>query len=440
LIYRVLRAALPEPVKRPLRRCLHAYRQHAYRRKWRSALELTKRSFAKGGRRRYAVTPKQVVFVSEVPRGREAKLAHGLRRKGWNVVLLHKSRGNYDHSRYFDASIPFTHPEEAVGIALQYTPVAYHLFALAGDLSALGMLRASIGPTIFDTTDLLETTYLGNFEKTERARDMIEMQKSGLRYADGYCARDLQFKYAARTLGYELGGRPLFFPEYCWGVAREPSASQERNDARHTIRCVQAGNFGVESLGEGDWGYLRIAERFIEERVRLDLYPNWIYYGRGDEEFRKIFADYFALARTTDYFELHRPIQADELADRLSTFDFGVNIIWAEVAGLPSTSFNAAFHPYCMSARVFDYLDAGLPVVLSKSHRLVHAMLRRYGVGIVADRNFMNNIERILRPLATAEMKRRAVAASHGLAIERHAHRLEKFYNLVAADVGFAAG
>jgi len=434
VIFRILRAVLPEPIKRPVRQLVYQYRR-------RRALVLAKRhSFVTTGRRRrYPLTRKQVVFVSEVPRGREAKLAYGLRKRGWAVILLHKARGNYDHSKYFNVSVPYLDPEDAISAALEYTPVAYHLFALAGDPSAAAMLSARIGPTIFDTTDLLETTYLGNAQKTEQARALIEMQKAGLRDADGYCARDLQFNYAERTLGYTLGGRPMFFPEYCWGVAKEPDAAAYQDKTR-TIRCVQAGNFGGEKLGGGGWGYLKIAERFIAERIRLDIYPNWIYYGRGEEEFKRIFADYFDLARTTQYFELHRPLQADELSDRLAHFDFGINIIWAEVAGLPSTSFNRAFHPYCMSARIFDYLDAGLPVVLSKSHRLVHCLLRRYGAGIEADQEFINNIARKLRPMATLEAKRRAVAASRSLAVERHVHRLEKFYYQVAADVGFANG
>jgi len=375
------------------------------------------------------------VFVSEVPRGREAKIAYGLRSKGWTVTLLHKTTPNYDLHRYFDVCIPYLEPEDVVRHAAQFRPVVYHLFALAGDLSCTHMINAKVGPTVFDTTDLLETTYLGNEPKTEQVRPLIDMQMHGLRYADGYCARDLQFQYAHRTLGYHLGGRPIFCPEYCGGIAKKLVDSRAENGGR-TIRCVLAGNFGIEKLGEGDWGYMRIAEKFIAAKVALDLYPSWLDYARGEEEFSNIFADYLALAQTSDYFNLRRPLRADQLTERLSDYDFGVNITWSEVAGQRSTTFNPAFHPYCMSARVFDYLDAGLPVVLSKSHRLVHTMLRRYGAGIQADADFMANIEQKLRPLANVETKNRAVAASRGLAIERHIDRLAAFYYRVATDAG----
>ena len=386
-------------------------------------------------RRRYAASAREVVFVSDVPRGREAKFAHALRGRGWTVTLLHKTAPNYEVRRYFDRSIAYSDADALLGHASAMRPVAYHLFSLAGDTSCIRLINAKIGPTVFDTTDLLEASYLGNAKSLEKARHLIDMQAYALRYADGYCARDLQFRYARRLLGYKLGGRPIFFPEYCWGTAQLPLGN-EVPDPTRTIRCVMAGNFGVEKLGQGDWGYLEIAKKFSAAKIALDLYPNWIHYRSGEEEFTRIFSDYLDLARTSPHFKLHRPVRVDELEQRLGEYDFGVNINWAEVSGGRSTTFNAGFHPYCMSARVFDYLDAGLPVILSKSHRLVHAMLRRYRVGIPADAEFMGAIEQHLRPFASVDARRRAVAASRGLAIARHIHRLEAFYTQVAKEAG----
>lgn len=428
-----LRGWLPEPVKTRLRAIVLKFKLRAARNAVKAPI------VASSARRRYAPNPRQVVFVSDVPRAREAKFAHGLRSRGWSVILLHGQGANYDLGRQFDELIRYRDPEDAVRQALRYSPVAYHLFSPSGDLPSTHIVNARPGPTVFDTTDLLEITYLGNPAKIEQVRHAIDMQVHGIRNADGYCARDLQFRFAKRKLGYRHGGRVVFFPEYCWGIAKEPDPIAH-GDAVSTIRCVQAGNFGIEKRGEGDWGYLGIAEKFVAAGIGLDLYPNWTHYDRGEMEFAAIFSDYLALAERSALFRLCRPVKADDVVEMLQAYDFGIAIVWAEVMGRRATSFNADLMPYFMASRVFDYLDAALPVALSSGYRLIHAMLRRYGAGIAADAGFMNDIAGRLKPLASIEMKRRAARASHGLAIERHIHRLERFYAQVAADVGISVG
>jgi hypothetical protein len=426
-----LRSYLPEPVKRRLRFLLARARQ-------REALRAVSVRPA-AARRRYSAGHKQVVFVSEVPRGREAKFAYALRNSGWSVVLLHRSDPNYEIARYFDTAIRFSDPEDAVRQALAFSPVAYHVFSPSGDLPSTHVVNALPGPVVFDTTDLLEVAYLGNEEKLELARHAIDLQRHAMRYADGCCWRDLQVRFAQRRLAYAPGSRILFFPEYCWGSAAERADyAHARPDA--PMRCVQAGNFGIEKRGEADWGYLHISEAFVDAGMAFDLFPNWTHYGRGEREFRQIFSDYFSLAERNRLFTLHRPVSADGLIDTLSRYHFGVSLMWAELNGEPTKSVNPDQMGYAISARIFDYLDAGLPVVISKGYRLIRSILRRYGAEIPADKAFMQDIRGRLEPLATLDMHRKAVTASRALAVRRHVHRLENFYRRVASDVGISAG
>src|SRR6185503_20005918 len=146
-----LRAWLPRPVERGLRLLLRRYRTRMARR------VIARRPARGSARRRYRATHKQVVFISEVPRVREAKLAYGLRRNGWQVVLLHGAPASYDIGRHFDGAIAFRDPDHAASEALRFSPVAYHVFSPAGGLPSAYLVNARPGPVIFDTTDLLET-------------------------------------------------------------------------------------------------------------------------------------------------------------------------------------------------------------------------------------------------------------------------------------------
>jgi hypothetical protein len=420
---------VPEPVKAKLRAILGKYRQQKARQAMAAPIVPAQ------SRRRYAARGKDVVFVSRVPRVREAKLAHALKSAGWRVVLLHGETPNYDLAPYFDEAVPFADANAAVDLALGYTPVAYHVFSPSGDVTSARFINARVGPTVFDTTDLLEAGYLGNETKIERVNDAILMQAHGIRHADGYCARDLQFKYAQRHFGYRLGGRAIFFPEYCWGTAVD-AAYREQGP----LRCVQAGNFGIEKEGEGDWGYMHIAEAFVAAGISFDLYPNWTHFGRGEREFKKIFSDYLELEKKAPLYKFHHPVSPDVLIERLRECDFGVSIIWAEVSGQPLHSFNPDLLVYCTSARIFDYLDAGLPVLLDARYRVMHALMRPYGAAIAVDKAFMSDIGKRLAALAAQDMRQRAIRASRGLAVTRHVQRLGNFYRRIAADVGISVG
>jgi hypothetical protein len=126
----LLRTWIPEGIKARIRPILA-------RRKRRDAMRVTRSlPVNAAARRRYQARARHIVFVSEVPRVREAKFAHALRTQGWAVALLFGATPNYPLNAHFDEWMQFRNPDEALGLALGYTPVAYHGFRLPGTLRA----------------------------------------------------------------------------------------------------------------------------------------------------------------------------------------------------------------------------------------------------------------------------------------------------------------
>lgn len=86
------------------------------------------------------------------------------------------------------------------------------------------------------------------------------------------------------------------------------------------------------------------------------------------------------LSRRTDIesatLSLYQPVASERLAEELSAFDYGL-VTW-------SSCDNAPFYDLSLPGKLFDYLAAGLPVVVSPCEALKH-FVRCWNCGVVVD-------------------------------------------------------
>lgn len=361
-----------------------------------------------------------VVFISERPRAREAKLAVAARLQGYRVILLFRDKPNYQLDEFFPESRQYGAQWDGLEQASTYRPRVYHCFSLSSDQTAELLLRYKPGPVIFEFTDLVE-----DMLRNEWADQALGGQRFCIEHADAIIARDLQVRHARERLGYKAPERVLLIPDLCWD---HPAARNPR-PASDGIHVALAGNFGLERKGEGDWGYLEIARTLAKNGVHFHVYPFFGWYGAPEDRFREAFSDYFSLGQETGLIHVHRPVEADRLVHELSQYDFGINVVWGLAAGRGLKTHTAAHIRYCGSARNADYLDAGLMVLLSPQLRFQQHVLSRYGAALAASREFLANPRALLERLSAAEREARAARARQGLSIQRHAARLAEFYD-----------
>jgi len=145
----------------------------------------------------------------------------------------------------------------------------------------------------------------------------------------------------------------------------------------------------------------------------------------GSKDFENLFADYLRLAARTGRMHLHATVPSDTLIEELSKYDFGFNLINAMVLDIPWRTMNPRRLPHCGSSRMFDYLDAGLGLLLSPQLKL---MIRQFSTtGMVVDGRALLRSGHILKGLRRAS-REHVGAARERLSIRRHIHRLTAFY------------
>lgn len=367
--------------------------------------------------------PRQVVFVSDRPGPREAKLAYGLEQNGWQVVLLCREAPNFHAKRYCVEIKRYQSPWEALSLAAGYRPLVYHAFSNWNFEVAATLIRYKPGKIVFDNYDVMAGMVKEDFLK-KHYPGQLELERVCIEQADGLCCRSLELQYAQKHFDYQLKGKVIFFPDYCWDFDILPRSS--KTPRSKGIHVVYGGNLEIEKQNPHHRGYgdfLWLAKLLAKQKVHFHLYPSqW----KGD--FEEAFSDYLDLDRSSPYFHLHRSVMADDLIGELRQYSLGLQIMGSKIHGTIDHPVYLPPKPhYAMTNKVFDYLDAGLPLVMHNG-RLLLRLFKKYGVVLIASREIFDNAQSTLVSFPSPAVKKRVRQARRAYSVVRHASKLIKFY------------
>jgi hypothetical protein len=366
---------------------------------------------------------RRVVFVSERPGQREAKLAFGLRQAGWDVIQIHCEAPSFADRSNFVEFQQFSSPWHAVELAHRAKSRLFHTFSPNCDDTCVRLVEHKPGRVIIDFYDHFDSVADGIPALEARYAVDIARQRHCIELADAICCRDLQMQYGRRTTRSARRIPLVYFPEYCWNLSPLPKAR-----ADDSIHIVQIGWMGFETRGVEDAGCFRVLEQFVKAGCHVHVYAHPAFPPIDSDDFKALFADYLRLSATTGRMHLHPTVPADTLVDKLSHYDFGFNLSNAMVFDIPWRTLNPRRFPYCGSSRMFDYLDAGLSLLLSPQLKLMTHQFRFTGMAV--DGTALLRSGNIPGGLQRAPRNKVAEARAR-LSVLRHIHRLTAFYDRI---------
>ncbi len=323
-----------------------------------------------------------VVFVSEYPRGREYKLAAGLQQQGWTVILLCTNPPIFNDFKYFHTIINISSygPERLAALLDDVSPSICHIFTYYRYNTAAFLLSAQRRyAVVLDPYDLLSGMFTeAYFVKNRWQQQQMLMEQRCLKLADGICCRHLETQVFARDVLPRKQNRVLVL-DGCMPVERVMRGPEELRD----IKVVYSGQVSVEKLNPAhNEGLLWMAKRLLACGLGFHVYPNA--YSFADPDAR--FSEYRELEQTSHgAFQLHCPVSFETLARELSQYDIGT-LSMSPVKGEPAYLRTAAKMKYCTTNKIFDYLDAGLPVITNDSAKFITSCLKRHGAAIMPDK------------------------------------------------------
>jgi hypothetical protein len=422
-------------LKNALRTCLPvlrrpdvAYAIHEaadFLRDLRVAPRLDRRRRAHGFAVNIADRRKRVVFITEdAVFKRELKIAYGLKRNGYDVVLLHRNAPLKAIETDLFAEIQhFDSPLEAVELAHKAKARIFHYFSNAADTTGRALVDNKPGRVIVDFYDFYYAESDGLPAQQAQCCHIVSNQNYCLSRADAISTKDLQLCYRRQQTRAGRGKPLLYFPNYCW----DRSALQPRRPPAD-IHIVQAAGMGFETLGREDIGSFRVIREFVNAGCHFHIYliPG---FGSSIEEpgAQRLYADYLDLHARTGRIHFEPTVPAHVLAKDLGRYDYGFNMLNAANYDIPWKYHNPEWLGLLSSGRLFDYLDAGIGMIVD---RMLAFNRHLFGpTGAYIDGTALLRSGRILEGLKDQPSQETILKARQSLAVERHIHRLTRFYD-----------
>ncbi len=363
---------------------------------------------------------KHVVFVGEFLPPRIPRMAKWLKREGnFYFVLLCHERGFVE--KYTDPSFDET-------ILFRNN---WHLKRILKGLKQIDLLhgfapksyycneaRKSVNvPYIHDMQDVY-ATYYGLNPDLNWLKKELPHERECLEKADGVVAHCLEANVAFRKYGINKKPQTLFFPLYC-----DDDFFQEHTKKfnPNEIHLVYAGGIAGSHRNPKQYGNIQfhgLIETLTKQGLHFHIYPS-----PGNQPIE--YEEYEAIGKKNPLFHFHQPVAQQELAKELGKYDFGILPFFKVLSEQSEDKLK-----FATTLKLFNYMEAGLPIIVSSDLTFQSWIINRYKVGIPINYQQLTRVKELILLKDTSSMRDGLIyVRKNEVSLKRNIHRLVAFYH-----------
>lgn len=266
-----------------------------------------------------------------------------------------------------------------------------HMFSCVFSFINMSMLSYMIYNKDILPTIVFEQYDIGKLYDTI-SEPILGLEKFCIENADVVCDRAFEVDYLTEQEGYVLKGPLVKLWDGCTDEVQAPPMIKRSKD--RPLSLCYAGDL-PQLKKKNDWDWFELAELCEKNKCHVHVYPHpGVWNLMKDERFRERLywehKEYFDMDRQYEYFHLHEPVPFTELIKELSQYDYGivpvrtVNYFYDDTDFWPPHSTGKYKGIYCPTNKIFDYINAGIPI-LSVNPERVTEFLERKGIAIRAN-------------------------------------------------------
>ncbi len=271
---------------------------------------------------------------------------------------------------------------------------------------------------IYDMQDVL-VIYYGKDVAIPWYQKEFPHEQNCLQLSDGLVSHGLEPIPATKIYGFKPQNKRLFFPLFC---DDDVFQNRQKDWSMENISVVYAGEIQGASRDKKQFGnvqFFELIETLSAQKIHFHIYPvpsSYVIFGH----------EYEAIAKVNPYFHIHQSVPQSQLSSELSKYHFGIIPFFKE-----NTNLSDDKNHYSTSLKLFNFIEAGIPIIVSKEIGFQHWMATRYGAGIGVYKKDLSNLRQIFEGLDYPKMVSNLIEQRNKLALSRNIHRLDQFYNKI---------
>ncbi|MBF0409931.1 MAG: methyltransferase domain-containing protein [Candidatus Riflebacteria bacterium] len=365
-----------------------------------------------------------VAFVSGIPRHREKKLALGLKKNGWHVVFLCPQGTDFSTCESHFQVVYFSSVSELFSSIREIEPNIFHVFNHYDYIVSYHLINnIDHIPIILDPYDTIFKMFTDDFLLNHKShKDSCALEQYCFNKADALCCRSLVTQVYKKDTSLITGKKRILLFDGCLD---ESGLAQKIVSSKKDLHVVYCGSFMVEKYFPEykDRGLLSVAKKIITSGMNFHVYPP------ENSNFNEVFSEYIDYEKdSAGKFRLHRTLPYDSLVSELKNYDLGLFNPYS-LENIENTEY---LIKYGMANKVFDYIEAGLPIIIDPRAKMTSYYANKYRIGFTLDEILYSGDFELLEKYSSA--KKNLKMAAEYFNIYKQTKRLSDFYFDIIAE------
>lgn len=273
-------------------------------------------------------------------------------------------------------------------------------------------------PYVHDMQDVY-TIYYDKNTKLNWLKKELPHEKVCLLEANGVVSNSMEINAAYRTLNSPKKPKTIFFPLYC-----DDDFFQENTKVIDpgNIHIVYAGGVAGSHRNPAQYGNIqfhKLIKTLTGQQLHFHIYPS-------PSNIRADYEEYEQIEKQNPYFHFHAPVPQQQLAEELSKYHFGILPFFKSLSQQSDLKLK-----YATTLKLFNYLEAGIPTIVSEDIIYQNWILNRYNCGISINQTDVAIVKDKILKINYSDMLASVRKTRENLSLKVNTKRLLSFYKSI---------
>jgi hypothetical protein len=216
-------------------------------------------------------------------------------------------------------------------------------------------------------------------------------------------------------LNYKLNISKMALAPSCLNEWTFPPKEKENKE----IGIVYAAS-PIHSLGVGEVPFMKMMKIITSQKIHLHTYGSCI-----NEKDNLI---YIEESKKNKYYHYHEKVKPNILNKEMSKYDYGIFLYFMDPSKI---NLFPKGEKELMAAKMINYLEAGLPVILNKEYNYMTDMTKKYNIGFAIEFKDLNNLKEILKQKNYANLQKNVKKYQQEFKLSNRIKEIEEFYDKI---------